>query len=96
LGIEVCPVTSSRYLHRGERSQLLRPTGHEKPAGGTRTPRESSGERFRTPEPHSGHHVPGIFMIDPRARMSDLMKFLVLAAYASDVLEWRDQIRYVP
>jgi hypothetical protein len=44
----------------------------------------------------SGHHVPGIFMIHPSATISDVLDFLVLAAYASDLPEWQDQIRYVP
>jgi hypothetical protein len=40
--------------------------------------------------------VPGIFMVQPSAKMADVLDFLVLAAYASDVSEWRDQIRYIP
>jgi hypothetical protein len=43
-----------------------------------------------------GRHVPGIFMVQPSAKMADVLDFLVLAAYASDVSEWRDQIRYIP
>ena len=43
-----------------------------------------------------GRHVPGIFMIQPTAKMADVLEFLVLAAYASDASEWRDQIRYIP
>ena len=43
-----------------------------------------------------GRHVPSIFMIQPSAKMADVVEFLVLAAYASDATEWRDQIRYIP
>ncbi len=44
----------------------------------------------------SGHHVPGIFSIQPGATMAEVIEFLVLAAHASDAAEWRDHIRYIP
>ena len=44
----------------------------------------------------SGRHVPGIFSVDPRATMAEVIEFLVLAAHASEPAEWLDHIRYVP
>lgn len=43
-----------------------------------------------------GRHCPGVFMLRPATRVSDLLEFLVLVAYASQAAEWRDRIEYVP
>ena len=43
----------------------------------------------------AGHHSPGLFLIRRRARIANVVEFLVLAAYASDEYEWIDRIEYI-
>lgn len=44
----------------------------------------------------SGHHSPGVFILQKRCTLSQIVNFLVAAAYASDPLDWQDQLRYIP
>jgi hypothetical protein len=44
----------------------------------------------------AGNHSPGVFIIRPGASVPDVREFLVLAAYASDPLDWRDFCRFIP
>jgi hypothetical protein len=57
---------------------------------------ERSMPKYLAQHLQDGRHVPGIFMVQPSSKMADVLDFLVLAAYASDVSDWRDQIRYIP
>ena len=43
----------------------------------------------------AGHHSPGVFMVTSSLSLHDVLSYLVLAAYASDPVEWRDRIQYV-
>jgi hypothetical protein len=43
----------------------------------------------------AGHHSPGVFLIRRNSTLSQLVLFLVLAAYASDPLEWQDRIEFM-
>lgn len=49
------------------------------------------GEHLR-----AGSHSPGIFIVRDRVHVSDVLEFLILAAYASEPDEWRDRIQYLP
>jgi hypothetical protein len=44
----------------------------------------------------AGHHSPGIFVIRPNSTLSQVIAFLVYAAYTSDPSEWHDGIDYIP
>ena len=44
----------------------------------------------------SGHHSPGVFTLRRGFSLPELVSFLVLAAYATDPAEWKDQISFVP
>ena len=44
----------------------------------------------------AGRHSPGIFLIRPGATIPDVLDFLVVAAYASDPDDWRDDARFIP
>jgi hypothetical protein len=44
----------------------------------------------------AGHHSPGVFMIHRRSLIKDSLAFLVLAAYAGNEAQWRDQVTYIP
>ena len=43
-----------------------------------------------------GGHCPCVFMVRPATRVPDLLGFLILVAYASQIAEWRDRIEYIP
>jgi hypothetical protein len=43
-----------------------------------------------------GHHCPGVFMVRSGTRVPELLEFLVLVAYASQSVECRDRIEYIP
>ena len=43
-----------------------------------------------------GGHCPGIFLIRPSVGITEIVNFLVAAAYASEPEEWEDQYRYIP
>lgn len=43
-----------------------------------------------------GQHIPGILVINPALSMGELLDELVLIAGASDELEYRDPILYLP
>lgn len=43
----------------------------------------------------AGNHCPGIFMISSDDKPLDVLDFLVLAAHASEPVEWRDWIKYL-
>jgi hypothetical protein len=44
----------------------------------------------------NGHHSPGVFVIRPLRPYSEVVDFLVLAAYESEPEEWQDQIEFIP
>jgi hypothetical protein len=44
----------------------------------------------------AGHHLPGIFLIRPKAVLSQVIGFLVYAASSSTPSEWKDSIEYIP
>ncbi len=44
----------------------------------------------------TGHHSPGVFMVHRKSIFSQVVAFLVLAAYASKPGEWEDRIEYIP
>jgi hypothetical protein len=44
----------------------------------------------------AGRHSPGVFLINPRSRIQDLVAFLALAAHAGNEAQWRDQVTYIP
>ena len=44
----------------------------------------------------TGHHVPGIFSLRPRARMGRVIEDLLLIWQASRSTEYQDQIVYIP
>ncbi len=39
---------------------------------------------------NAGHHLPGIFIMNPHQPMTDQLEMLILIAYASEADEWRD------
>jgi hypothetical protein len=43
----------------------------------------------------AGNHCPGIFMVPAESKPVEALEFLILAAYASDPVEWRDWIKYL-
>jgi hypothetical protein len=43
----------------------------------------------------SGGHSPGIFMLRTGITTSHFIEYLVLVAYASESMEWRDRIEYI-
>ncbi|MBL8824302.1 MAG: DUF5615 family PIN-like protein [Planctomycetia bacterium] len=44
----------------------------------------------------SGLHHPGMFLLRRDDMMNNVLEFLVLAAYVSDVSEWMDRYRFIP
>jgi hypothetical protein len=44
----------------------------------------------------AGNHSPGLFLLRPLVPITDIIDFLVIAAYASDADEWLDVWRYIP
>lgn len=42
-----------------------------------------------------GEHSPGIFLLRHPARISKVVEFLMLAAYASNAEEWADRVHYM-
>jgi hypothetical protein len=44
----------------------------------------------------AGHHLPGIFLIRPKASLTQTVAFLVYAASSSKASEWKDSIEYIP
>ncbi len=44
----------------------------------------------------SGNHSSGLFLIRPRSTISQIVCHLVLAAYAADPAQLRDQIEWIP
>ena len=44
----------------------------------------------------TGHHLPGIFLIRPKAVLTQVVAFLVYAASSSTSSEWKDSIEYIP
>jgi hypothetical protein len=44
----------------------------------------------------ASNHSPGIFLVRPSATLSQVVAFLVLAAFASDPVDWHDQVRHIP
>jgi hypothetical protein len=44
----------------------------------------------------AGRGSPGLFIVRPRARLADVLAFLVDAAHAGDEDQWRDQVTYIP
>jgi hypothetical protein len=44
----------------------------------------------------ANHYSPGVMMLRKRVYLTDLLEFLCLATYASEPLEWENQITYVP
>jgi hypothetical protein len=45
---------------------------------------------------NQGNHLPGLFLIRPRARIRYVVDFLAYVAYFSDPAEWQDGIAYIP
>jgi Domain of unknown function (DUF5615) len=45
---------------------------------------------------NAAHHSPGIFMIRPHSTISQIVTFLVDAAYASSLDEWQDRVWFIP
>lgn len=43
----------------------------------------------------AGNHCPGIFMVSTASTPVRVGEFLVLAAYASEPVEWLDWIKYL-
>ena len=43
-----------------------------------------------------GNHSPGAFLVRRGSALSDIVLFLVAAAYASDPPEWQDLFVYIP
>lgn len=44
----------------------------------------------------SGRHSPGVFLVRPIVKISELVIFLATVAYASDADEWRDRCVWIP
>jgi hypothetical protein len=44
----------------------------------------------------AGRRSPGILILRPGCRIPEVVDFLVIAAYASDPLDWQDQVQYIP
>ena len=44
----------------------------------------------------SGHHIPGIFTLRPKASMGAVIEELLLIWTAAEMNEYRDQIIYIP
>jgi len=44
----------------------------------------------------TGRHSPGIFLIRRHTTVTQLMTFLIDAAYASDPVDWQDRIAFMP
>ena len=44
----------------------------------------------------AGHHAPGIFIVRPHSTLPQIVTFLVDAAYASRLEEWKDRISFIP
>jgi hypothetical protein len=44
----------------------------------------------------AGNRSPGVFLIRPGTRVSELISFLELAAHVSESEEWAERIAYVP
>src|SRR5262249_14960299 len=44
----------------------------------------------------AGHHVPGIFLVRLKSNPAEVIEYLVLATYASDLSEWQDWINFIP
>jgi len=44
----------------------------------------------------SGQHSPGVLILRPGCLLPEVIDFLVVAAYASDPLDWLDQVQYFP
>ena len=44
----------------------------------------------------AGRHSPGVMILRSEVSLRDIKEFLVLAAYATDPVEWADAVRYVP
>jgi hypothetical protein len=43
-----------------------------------------------------GHHVPGIFILNPNMNVGAMIDELILIAKASEDNEYQDSIRYLP
>lgn len=44
----------------------------------------------------AGRHSPGIFLIRLHSTVTQVMIFLIDAAYASEPVEWQDRIAFIP
>jgi hypothetical protein len=44
----------------------------------------------------NGHHSPGIWIIRRQSTIANVVSFLTLAAYASDPMDWQDQVVVIP
>lgn len=44
----------------------------------------------------AGHHSPGIFVLQRRSALPQVVAFLAEAAHQSDPAEWRDAIEHIP
>jgi hypothetical protein len=43
----------------------------------------------------AGNHCPGIVMVPTESKPVQVLEFLILAAYASEPVEWQDWIKYL-
>ncbi len=43
-----------------------------------------------------GRHSPGIFIVIPSSTLTDILDYLVYAAYAGDPFDYADGIRFIP
>jgi Domain of unknown function (DUF5615) len=44
----------------------------------------------------AGRHCPGVFLLRPSSRPSQIVSYLALVAHASDAWEWVDRIEFIP
>lgn len=52
--------------------------------------------RFLAEHLTAGHSSPGVFLVRRETSIPELIEFLVLAAYASEAEEWKDQVSFIP
>jgi hypothetical protein len=43
-----------------------------------------------------GNHCPGVLLLSARASIADVIDFLTLVAHASEAIEWKDRVHFVP
>jgi hypothetical protein len=57
---------------------------------------ESTMPAYLTNHLQAGRHSPGVFILRPRSKISQVVAFLAYVAYHRTAVEWQDQITYIP